>query len=202
MDTVTQSVDVDVDLDAAYERWADFEALPRFMEGVDAVQRLPDGRLHWTVRVGPVVHEYDAVITKNVPREVIAWETTDGPMHSGRVTFRRLDVDATEVTLEMTVDPDGFVETLVDRAGLLDARVAGDLMRFKAAVEGGNVETGSDADSAGWQTVSMGEATPVGPIVTDPAADASAPAAQQFGGSSRYGSDRLSFFAQGGDDNE
>ena len=141
--TITKSVDVDVDLSTAYNQWTQFETFPQFMEGVEDVQQITDTELHWVTKVGPVVREFDAVITEQVPDELIAWESVSGPHHQGRVTFRKLDEDETEITAEMNIDPNGFVENVGDKAGIIDARVEGDLMRFKSFIENRGMETGA-----------------------------------------------------------
>jgi len=191
MGSITQSVEVDVDLSTAYNQWTQFETFPQFMEGVEDVKQLTETTLHWVTKIGPVVREFDAVITEQVPDEIIAWESIDGPQHAGRVTFRRLDDGATEVTAEMTIDPEGFVENVGDKAGIIDMRVAGDLMRFKSFIERQGAETGAwrgtvegsgaargsgfdpssvDNDDTRFkgETVGMGEAMPVSPMVSDP----------------------------------
>jgi hypothetical protein len=89
------------------------------------------------------VREFDAVITEQHPDELVAWESVNGPEHAGRVTFRKLDDSTTQVTAQMTIDPDGFVENVGDKAGIIDARVAGDLKRFKSFIEGRGSETGA-----------------------------------------------------------
>lgn len=135
MGTITESVDVGVDLETAYNQWTQFETFPSFMEGVEQVEQLSDTTLHWVTKVGPVTREFDAVITEQRPDEVIAWQATNGPDFNGRVTFREIDDMHTAITAEMNIDPDGFVETVGDKSGVIEARVAGDMRRFKEFIE-------------------------------------------------------------------
>ncbi len=143
MGTITESVDVAVDVTTAYDQWTQFESFPQFMEGVDEVRQLDETRLHWVTSVGPVTREFDATITEQHPDERIAWKSDDGPTHAGVVTFHRLDEGATKVTVQMEIDPEGFVENVADKAGVLDARVKGDLGRFKSFIEERGAETGA-----------------------------------------------------------
>ena len=150
MGTITESVDVAVDVTTAYDQWTQFESFPEFMEGVDEVRQLDDTRLHWVTSVGPVTREFDATITEQHPDERVAWKSDDGPTHAGVVTFHRLDEGMTKVTVQMEIDPEGFVENVADKAGVLDARVKGDLGRFKSFIEERGSETGAwrgDVDS-------------------------------------------------------
>ena len=143
MGTITESVDVAVDVTTAYDQWTQFESFPEFMEGVDEVRQLDDTRLHWVTSVGPVTREFDATITEQHPDERVAWKSDDGPTHAGVVTFHRLDEGMTKVTVQMEIDPEGFVENVADKAGVLDARVKGDLGRFKSFIEERGTETGA-----------------------------------------------------------
>ena len=67
MAQVEQSVDVDVPVRRAYDQWTQFEAFPRFMEGVEAVEQLDDRRLRWRATVGGKTREWDAEITDQTP---------------------------------------------------------------------------------------------------------------------------------------
>jgi uncharacterized membrane protein len=143
MGTITESVDVGVDVTTAYDQWTQFESFPQFMEGVDEVRQIDDTHLHWVTSVGPVTREFDATITEQHPDERVAWKSDDGPEHAGVVTFHRLDDNQTRVTVQMDIDPEGFVENVADKANILDSRVKGDLKRFKEFIESHGTETGA-----------------------------------------------------------
>lgn len=125
MSTMTESVDVDVDLRTAYNQWTQFESFPRFMGDVEEIRQIDDTHLHWVTKVGPSTREFDAVITEQRPDERVAWKSTEGPEHAGVVTFHHLDKDKTRVTVQMEVDPEGFVENVADKIGVLDRRIKG-----------------------------------------------------------------------------
>lgn len=143
MSTITESVDVDVDVTTAYNQWTQFESFPEFMEGVEAIRQIDDTHLHWVTKVGPVTREFDATITEQHPDERVAWKSDDGPEHAGVVTFHRLDDAKTRVTVQMDIDPEGFVENVGDKAGVLDHRVKGDLANFKELIERSGQESGA-----------------------------------------------------------
>jgi uncharacterized membrane protein len=143
MGTITESVDVGVGVSTAYDQWTQFESFPQFMEGVDEVRQIDDTHLHWVTSVGPVTREFDATITEQHPDERVAWKSDDGPNHAGVVTFHRLDDEQTRVTVQMDIDPEGFVENVADKANILDQRVKGDLKRFKDFIESRGSETGA-----------------------------------------------------------
>jgi uncharacterized membrane protein len=143
LSTITESIDVDVSVTTAYKQWTQFESFPRFMEGVDEIHQVDDTHTHWVVSTAGVRREFDATITEQHPDERIAWSSDDGPKHAGVVTFHRLSDATTRVTAQMDIDPEGFVENVADKLGILNRRVKGDLTRFKDFIEsrGGN-ETG------------------------------------------------------------
>ena|SRR5439155_4081661 len=143
MSTVVESVDVAVPVHTAYNQWTQFEEFPRFMEGVSEIRQLDDTRLHWVVDVAGVRREFDAEITEQRPDERVAWQSVSGPRHAGVVTFHRLDAMHSRVTAQMEIDPEGFVENVGDKTGLLDRRVKGDMKRFREFIEERGGETGA-----------------------------------------------------------
>ena len=104
-------------------------------------------------------------------------EGVDGPKHAGVVTFHRLD-DNTRVTAEMDIDPEGFVENVADKLGILDRRVKGDLKRFKEFIEARGSATGAwrgdvdrpvrAHDERGHRTTRLRASEPQTPTVTQP----------------------------------
>lgn len=145
MSTVTESVDVDVPITTAYDQWTQFESFPQFMDGVQEIRQIDDTHNHWVIKVAGVTREFDATITEQHPEERIAWRADDGPNHAGVVTFHRLDDSKTRVTAQLDIDPEGFVENVADKAGILDRRIKGDMKRFKEFIESRGSETG------GWR---------------------------------------------------
>ena len=152
MSTITESVDVEVPVSTAYNQWTQFETFPRFMEGVENVRQLDDTHLHWVTKVGGSTREFDATIVEQKPDTVVAWRSDSGPNHSGFVTFDKVDANTTRVTAKMTIDPEGFVENVGDKLGLLDRRVKGDLKRFKEFIEQRGHETGAWRDEVNTTT--------------------------------------------------
>jgi uncharacterized membrane protein len=143
MSTITETIDVDVDVTTAYNQWTQFESFPHFMAGVDEIHQVDDTHTRWVVSTAGVRREFNATITEQRPDERIAWRSDDGPTHAGVVTFHRLGDATTRVTAQMDIDPDGFVENVADKLGVLNHRVKSDLARFKDFIESrGGRETG------------------------------------------------------------
>ncbi|MEV7626594.1 SRPBCC family protein [Actinoplanes sp. NPDC089786] len=144
MSTVTEYIDVDVPVRAAYNQWTQFEEFPQFMSGVTEIRQLDPTTTHWKTDVDGVKREFDAKITEQLPDERVAWTSTEGSRQAGVVTFHRLDDVRTRVTVQMDFEPEGVVETAGDKLGFLDRQVKGDLKRFKTFIEErGGAETGA-----------------------------------------------------------
>lgn len=135
MSDITETVEVDVPVTVAYAQWARFEQFPSFMEGVNQVTRTGENGMRWTVEIAGQKREFDAVVTEQIPGERIAWKTVDGVTHAGVVTFHRISDVRTRITLQLTTVPEGAVEQLGDKLGLVKARAKGDMKRFKSFVE-------------------------------------------------------------------
>lgn len=74
----------------------------------------------------------------------IAWTTVEGDSgHAGVVTFHHLDDSTTRVSLDMDVEPEGFVEQVGDKLGFISRRAKGDMERFKEFIESQGTETGA-----------------------------------------------------------
>ena len=143
METIRESIEVDVPVSTAYNQWTQFEEFPRFMEGVERVQQLDDTHLRWEAEVGGKRREWEAEITEQKPDERVAWRSTDGKTNAGVVTFHRLDESRSKVMVQLDWQPEGMVEQVGAKAGADDRRVQGDLERFKELVESRGAETGA-----------------------------------------------------------
>jgi uncharacterized membrane protein len=127
-----------------YVFWRDFCNLPKFMGNVERVTAVDALSSRWTVRdAAGKSAEWEFLITDDEEDRLIAWSTSGNtPVHySGRVEFKALGPDATEVAATLRyAAPSGLVENLL-------AKVAGggeeqplvqtpeDLARFKSYME-------------------------------------------------------------------
>jgi uncharacterized membrane protein len=137
--TINADIDVDVPVGVAFDRWSRFEDLPAFMGGVESVTRTSETSLHWKLSVGGVHREFDADITEMVPNTAIAWRSTQGELHAGRVSFEPVDADSTHVDLVIEWEPQDTVEKVGAALQIDDMQAANDLRRFKEAVENSGV---------------------------------------------------------------
>jgi uncharacterized membrane protein len=105
---VQKAINIAAPIDGVFAFFTSYENFPRFMSHVREVRDTGDNRSHWVVD-GPagVPVEWDAVITKLEPNEVIAWKSVPGSVikSAGIVRFAQNDDGTTRVDLKMTYNP-------------------------------------------------------------------------------------------------
>jgi len=143
MATVDSVIKVDVPVRTAYNQWTQFEEFPSFMEGVREVQQLSDERLYWKVDVAGEEKEWYARITRQVPDNVVAWESEGGVKNDGTVIFKPVDTASTEIELHIAFEPEGVKESVGSALQVVSRRVEGDLQRFKDFIESRDTASGA-----------------------------------------------------------
>ena len=132
---VEKSLQVDVPVSTAYDQWTRFEDFPQFMGGVTEVRRLDDRRLHWVAEIAGVRREWEAAVLERLPDQRIAWAATGGATNAGAVRFEPAGPDSTIVHLSLEYEPEGVVEQVGDKLGIVERQVRSDLQRFKNFIE-------------------------------------------------------------------
>src|ERR1043166_991932 len=142
MDTVEDFIDVNAPLSTVYNQWTQFEEFPRFMSGIEEVQRISDRRLRWRARIGGKIKEWEAEIYDQIPEQRIAWRSVSGAENSGKVTFEWIGSTRTRINLSLNYQPQDRAEKAAAALGVVSRRVTGDLRRFKEFIEARGFETG------------------------------------------------------------
>jgi hypothetical protein len=132
---VEKSIQVDVPVTTAYNQWTQFEDFPHFMGGVQEVHQHDDQRLHWIAEIAGVRREWEATILEQVPDQKIAWAATEGATNAGAVRFVPAGPASTTVYLTLEYEPEGVVEQVGDKLGIVERQVTSDLEKFKALIE-------------------------------------------------------------------
>jgi uncharacterized membrane protein len=131
-----EAVDVDVPVSVAYNQWTQFEEFPKFLDEVESITQLTEVLTHWTVKVGPVEEQFEAVITEQHPDERVAWTSTGGTVdHAGVVTFHKLSDTSSRVTVQIDWEPKGILEKLGGTLGVDNRAIKKDLKNFKEYIE-------------------------------------------------------------------
>ena len=143
METIGETIEVDVPVSTAYNQWTQFQEFPKFMEGVESVEQIDDTHLRWVAEVSGERREWKAEIVEQVPDRRIAWRAAEGNGPNGVVTFEPLGEMKTLVEVEMSYEPEGLKEQLGSKIGLDSRQVKQDLERFKQLIETLGSETGA-----------------------------------------------------------
>ncbi len=124
--------------------WRDLENLPRFVSGLERVERLEDDVTRWTFR-GPagVPLQWEAQIINEIEPDLIAWQSLPGAdvVSAGSVHFKPTR-GGTELMVHLQYDPPGgkigaAVSWMAGHAPAAELR--GDLQRLKQLLEGGSM---------------------------------------------------------------
>lgn len=158
--SITKTITIRAPLSDVFAAFADFESFPTFMRRVQAVTRLDEHRLHFSV-VGPagVPFDWDGIVLELVPNEVVSWTSTESASirHTGSAHFERVP-NGTRVTLRLVYEPP------LGRVGNALAMLVGadpkheideDMMRFKTRLERSarSSATAAPADTEAWPVI-------------------------------------------------
>src|ERR687896_2230845 len=128
---VEESIQVDVPVSTAYNQWTQFEDFPHFMGGVREVRQLDDRHLRWVAEIAGVRREWDASILEQEPDRKVAWAATSGATNAGAVRFEAAGPSSTIVHLSLEYEPEGVVEQVGDKLGIVERQGENDLERVK-----------------------------------------------------------------------
>jgi uncharacterized membrane protein len=147
---IQKTINIAAPIEQVYDFWKNFENFPNVMANVQEVRDNRNGTSHWVV-AGPmgVPVEWDAIVTRDVPNELLAWKSVEGAAveSAGIVSFGQNEDGTTSVQIKLGYNPPGGAighgfATLFgsDPKTEMDA----DLMRMKSTIE-----TGVQPDDAG-----------------------------------------------------
>lgn len=146
--TLQKAINVVAPVEEVFAWLTDWERWPEWMSHVQEVSARGDRgvqgeRTHWVVD-GPAgtTVSWDAVTTRFVPQELVAWKTVEGSpvAHSGVMRFSRNEDGSTRVDIQMSYNPVlGAAGHAVALALRRDPKqqLDDDLARLKAAIETG-----------------------------------------------------------------
>ena len=104
---VRKGINIDAPIDEVYRFWRNFENFTQFMSHVKEIS-VHDDISTWKV-AGPAgtTVEYQSQITRDIPNQLIAWETlpTSEVRHSGFVRFDPSTTGGTRVSVQMDYIP-------------------------------------------------------------------------------------------------
>ena len=156
---VGRTVTINKSRDELYQAWRDFRRFPDFMENVEGIEDLGDGRSKWTIKA-PLGTSVELItrITEDRPGELISWKSEpDSQIETeGQVEF--VDIApgrGTGVRLSLRYTPPAglagrAIAKLLQREPNLQGRR--DLRRFKMLMETGEIATNSSPSARKSET--------------------------------------------------
>ncbi|MBW4443047.1 MAG: SRPBCC family protein [Plectolyngbya sp. WJT66-NPBG17] len=85
----TAQVEVETPIDQVWQFWADLEQLPNWMNWITSVKLL-EGQpelSRWTLSTTGFQFSWKSRITKQIPNQIIQWESIDGLPNRGAIRF-------------------------------------------------------------------------------------------------------------------
>ena len=131
----TVQVEVDAPIEFVWSLWSDLQQMPRWMKWIDSVTILPDNPelSRWKLATGGLEFSWQSRILKQIPNQIIQWESVDGLPNRGAIRFYdRAPSSIVKMTVSYTVP--GFLGQLLDNSFLrraVESSLQADLERFK-----------------------------------------------------------------------
>ena len=153
---VRKAINIDAPIDEVYQFWRNFENFKLFMDHVKEIS-VQDDISTWKI-AGPAgaTVEFQASITRDIPNELIAWETLPESQvhHAGFVRFDENREGGTRVSVQMDyVPPAGALGHAVAQLFGVDPRQAmhEDLVRLKSLLEDGKTSSSEGTAELGME---------------------------------------------------
>ncbi len=135
MERIDTSIEVNVPVSEVYDQWIQFEDFPKIINEVKVVKRIDTRNLHWETVIAGREKSWNAEILEEVPGRVIRWQSTSGYPNHGQLFFYKIDPWRSQLELHVQYEPEGPLEKLVDRLGLVSHKVDHCLREFKKYIE-------------------------------------------------------------------
>ncbi|MBE9177711.1 SRPBCC family protein [Oculatella sp. LEGE 06141] len=128
-------IEVETPIDSVWGLWSDLEQMPRWMKWIDSVKILEDNPelSRWKLATGGLEFSWLSRILKQVPNQIIQWESVDGLPNRGAIRFYdRGDSSIVKLTVAYAIP--GFLGRLMDDLFLgrvVESTLKADMERFR-----------------------------------------------------------------------
>ncbi len=129
-------VEVEVPIDLVWELWSDLEQMPRWMRWIQSVKVLEENPelSRWQLATGNLQFSWLSRILKQVPHQLIQWESVDGLPNRGAIRFYDRKAEGSIVKLTVAYAIPGFLGRLMDSLFLgraVETNLQNSLLRFR-----------------------------------------------------------------------
>ncbi|MEL7037086.1 MAG: SRPBCC family protein [Cyanobacteria bacterium J06592_8] len=128
-------VEVQVPIELAWSLWSDLEQMPNWMKWIESVKILEDNPelSRWKLAAGRFEFSWLSRILKEVPHQIIQWESVDGLPNQGAIRFYdRKESSIVKLTFSYAIP--GILGKLMDNLFLgrvVESTIQEDLERFR-----------------------------------------------------------------------
>jgi len=135
--TLTDTIDVRVNVHEAYERWRADAEFCRIIERLRDAWRLQEARFHWQDKEMTENVEWDDSpgITDDIPDRYMAWQNNERPNDTGAVEFSELPHDHARITVVLDIDPVSNRPPTRHRLSVVSHQLHKELEDFKSRLE-------------------------------------------------------------------
>jgi uncharacterized membrane protein len=128
-------VEVEAPIELVWGLWSDLEQMPRWMNWIESVTILPDNPelSRWKLASGGLEFSWLSRILKQVPQQIIEWESVDGLPNRGAIRFYDRH-GSSIVKLTVAYGIPGILGQLMDNlflGRLVESNLQGNLNRFR-----------------------------------------------------------------------
>jgi uncharacterized membrane protein len=140
----TVQVEIEAPMEIVWSLWADLEQMPRWMQWIDSVKILEDNPelSLWKLSTGGLEFSWRSRILKQIPNQIIEWESVDGLPNRGAIRFYDRKTSSI-VKLSVAYAIPGFLGKIMDNLFLgriVESTLQDSLERFKQQVIEGSRE--------------------------------------------------------------
>ncbi|MBW4522673.1 MAG: SRPBCC family protein [Scytolyngbya sp. HA4215-MV1] len=128
-------IEVETPIDQVWNLWSDLEQMPRWMKWIESVSILEDDPdlSRWKLASGGFEFSWLSRILKQVPHQIIQWESVDGLPNRGAIRFYdRGNSSIVKMTISYAIP--GILGKLMDNLFLgrvVESTLEADLERFR-----------------------------------------------------------------------
>ncbi|MGB3402911.1 MAG: SRPBCC family protein [Microcoleaceae cyanobacterium] len=131
----TVQVEIPVPIEVVWGLWSDLEQMPRWMKWIDSVSVLEDNPelSRWKLATGSLEFSWRSRILKQIPNQIIQWESVDGLPNRGAIRFYDRH-GSSIVRLTVAYGIPGFLGKLMDNLFLgriVESTLEKDMERFR-----------------------------------------------------------------------
>ncbi len=134
----TVQIEVAIPVEYAWSLWSDLQAMPRWMKWIDSVVITDDPEISaWKLGTSGLTFTWKSRIVKQIPNQIIQWESIGGLANRGAVRFYGRPNNCTIVKLSIAyaIPAIGQIMDNLFLGQIVESTLQADLERFRVYAE-------------------------------------------------------------------